>query len=570
MERKERKKIRNSIQTKIIIMVNIGMILLGVILLSASTARFKSEMNNTLRNYILAEADMTGHTIESAVELGLSIDDTEAMTEFLQDINVNGTASSYAYLVSSDATMMWHPTESKIGQPVENSVVKGLVSDIQAGTLAKHSDIIEYEYKGAIKYAGYYIDEAESYILVITADKNDLFMVINRTINVLIVLSLIALVALDIFGMFYLVRAITRPLKVLTNVVDRVSDLDLTVDDYDSLMKRSDEIGLMSRAVSKMCDSLDASMSVISKQAGILKTESAELSESATNMSETCEEVDRAVLEIADGASNQADETSKATDNVVTIGVMIEATNEAVKELSSAAESMSTAESNAQITLQELNDISKKTTEVIDTIAEKTAKTNESAEKIQEVTALIAGIANQTNLLSLNASIEAARAGDAGRGFAVVAEEISKLADQSNESARQIDDIVKQLIADSDEAVASMDEVKNATAVQTEGIMKTGETFDLISDGINTSNESIKRIVEKVKEIDNARVSVVDTVQNLTAIAEENAASTEESSASVSNIDTIAVNIQEDSVKLSEIAVTLGENVARLKLKNKE
>jgi methyl-accepting chemotaxis protein len=570
MERKERKKIRNSIQTKIIIMVNMGMILLGVILLTASTVRFKSEMNNTLRNYILAEADMTGRVIDNAVSNGTSIDDKEAMTQLLKGINVNGTASSYAYLVSADATMMWHPTESKIGQPVENSVVKGLVADIQAGTLNKYSDIIEYEYKGAIKYAGYYIDEAQSFILVITADKNDLFMVINRTINVLIILSLIALIALDIFGMIYLVRAITRPLKVLTNVVDRVSDLDLTVDDYDSLLNRSDEIGLMSRAVSKMCDSLDNSMSVISKQAGILKTESAELSESATNMSETCEEVDRAVLEIADGASNQADETSKATDNVVTIGVMIEATNEAVNELSTAAESMSNAESNAQVTLRELNEISKKTTEVIDTIAEKTAKTNESAEKIQEVTALIAGIANQTNLLSLNASIEAARAGDAGRGFAVVAEEISKLADQSNESARQIDDIVKQLIADSDEAVASMDEVKNATAVQTEGIMKTGEAFDLISDGINTSNESIKRIVEKVKEIDNARVSVVDTVQNLTAIAEENAASTEESSASVSNIDTIAVNIQEDSVKLSEIAVTLGENVARFKLKDKE
>ncbi|MBP5152307.1 MAG: methyl-accepting chemotaxis protein, partial [Lachnospiraceae bacterium] len=171
MEKKKTNKIRNGIQTKVLVLINAGMIVLGLILLSVSTGRFKREMNLTFSNYILAQADMAGTNLENSVQHGADAADVNTTTYLLKDIKVNGTASSYAYLVSSDATMLWHPTESKIGAPVENSVVKGLVSQIASGTLTKYSDIIEYEYKGAIKYAGYYIDKAQSFILVVTADK---------------------------------------------------------------------------------------------------------------------------------------------------------------------------------------------------------------------------------------------------------------------------------------------------------------------------------------------------------------------------------------------------------------
>ncbi len=565
MEKKKTNKIRNGIQTKVLVLINAGMIVLGLILLSVSTGRFKREMNLTFSNYILAQADMAGTNLENSVQHGADAADVNTTTFLLKDIKVNGTASSYAYLVSSDATMLWHPTESKIGAPVENSVVKGLVSQIASGTLTKYSDIIEYEYKGAIKYAGYYIDKAQSFILVVTADKNDLFSAVNNTVNTLIIVSILALAVLNVLGVFFVVTLITRPLSKLTNVVNNVSDLDLTIDNYGELLNKTDEIGVMARAVDKMRLSLEEAVKDIADQSNVLKEAASTLNEAANNMSETSSEVDRAVSEIADGASSQADETQKATENVVTIGVMIEATNDAVGELGKAADSMASAEKNAQTILKDLDEISAQTANVIDKIAEQTAKTNESASKIQEVTAIISSLASQTNLLSLNASIEAARAGEAGRGFAVVAEEIGKLADQSNESAKQIDDIVKQLIADSDEAVASMDEVKAASEKQTEGIKKTGDAFELISEGINTSNASIEKIVDKMKEMDGARVSVVDTVQNLTAIAQENAASTEESSASVTNINNIAANIGDDSARLNSIAATLGDTVAKFK-----
>ena len=191
--------------------------------------------------------------------------------------------------------------------------------------------------------------------------------------------------------------------------------------------------------------------------------------------------------------------------------------------------------------------------------------TNESASKIREVTGLITEIAEETNLLSLNASIEAARAGDAGRGFAVVASQIQKLADQSSSSAKQIEEIVDRLISDSEQAVATMDQVKAIISKQSEDVEKTGNAFGEVSEGIKNSMSVIQSISEKVRTMDEARVNVVDTVQNLTAIAEENAASTQESSASVTSITGIAVNIEQSSGDLKQIAMDLDEDMKEFK-----
>ena len=136
--------------------------------------------------------------------------------------------------------------------------------------------------------------------------------------------------------------------------------------------------------------------------------------------------------------------------------------------------------------------------------------------------------------MSLNASIKAARAGEQGRGFAVVAAQIQKLAEQSNESTQQIESITDSLIADSEKAVNIMGEVKDIMMRQNEHVSKTDEIFTQVKGGIDSSIDGVSKIAEKTRQMDEARVKVVDVVQNLTAIAEENAASTEETLASVS------------------------------------
>jgi methyl-accepting chemotaxis protein len=222
---------------------------------------------------------------------------------------------------------------------------------------------------------------------------------------------------------------------------------------------------------------------------------------------------------------------------------------------------MKEAGDSATETLSQLEQINAKTREAIDVIVEQTNTTNSSAGKIREATNLITSIAEETNLLSLNASIEAARAGEQGKGFAVVASQISKLAEQSNESARQIEAIIDSLISDSAKSVETMDEVQKIMEEQSEKVGQTVEMFGKVKEGINTSINGISNIAEKTRKLDDARVNVVDVVQNLTAIAEENAASTEETSASVTEVNNVVLNISKDANDLDEIALKLKQQI---------
>ncbi len=215
---------------------------------------------------------------------------------------------------------------------------------------------------------------------------------------------------------------------------------------------------------------------------------------------------------------------------------------------------MYTSSEVAAETLDTMDTVNRKAQQAIDLIYEQTNTTNESAVKIKEATSVITSIANQTNLLSLNASIEAARAGEQGRGFAVVAGEIQNLAEESNESAKMIEGIIAHLIEDSEKAVQTMDEVKMVMAHQNENVGLTRDKFSEMHGGVKKTIEGIRNIAEKMEQIDATRSNVVDVVQNLTALAEENAAGTEEVSASVTEVGEHMSNIARKSGELRQIA----------------
>lgn len=236
---------------------------------------------------------------------------------------------------------------------------------------------------------------------------------------------------------------------------------------------------------------------------------------------------------------------------------MVEDTNQEVENLYLYANAMKKSGDDASKTLSDLEEINHKAKESIDLIYQQTNTTNESALKIREATELITFIAEQTNLLSLNASIEAARAGEQGRGFAVVASQIQKLAEQSNESARQIGEIITLLISDSGKAVDTMNEVMEIMEVQNKNIQQMGRQFEQLFAAIDKSNRGVGNIADRTKSLDEARVNVVDIVQNLTAIAEENAAGTQETSASVTEVNDIVSQISENANQLRRIAEEL-------------
>lgn len=495
---------------------------------------------------------------EKYAALGDAALEYDIMSAMFDGAGLQEVDSSYVYIVEADGTMLFHPTEEKVGQPVENEVVKGVVEQLSQGKIPS-AEVVEYLFKGVTKYAGYYVDPSGDFILVLTADEDELFETIDEMVIEAIIGSVIALVICSAIGIM-IPWKIVKSIEKTTGMVNQIADMDFRESPEEAkLILRKDESGEISRAIRDLRGKLSDVISNLQNQTQQLYDASENLNRNAEETVETVGQVEQAVQEIATGASSQADETQQATEHVITMGEMVEETTQEVNTLHGTMEEMGRAGETAADKLHQLEDINSRAKSSLDDIYEQTNTTNQSALKIQEVIGIITEIAEETNLLSLNASIEAARAGEQGRGFAVVASQIQKLAEQSNESARKIEEIVTYLISDSKQAVETMDEVKGIMDEQINFVTETADIFRNLQSEIGNSIDKIEQISVRTGKLDQERIGVVDVVQDLTAIAEENAAGTEETSASVIAVGGIMTQVSKNVFALKEIADNLDE-----------
>lgn len=562
MKKKNKVSFFNSIKTKIVLLIVVAVFATATLSLWTVIPLARDSQSELIKNYMKDIAFIAGEGIDKEIELigSETIMTPEELQSTVGHVNIEGMSSSYAYVVGADGTMLYHPTAEKIGQPVENDAVKQILGELSKGNRME-TDVITYVFKGVTKYASFYIGQNKDYIVVVTADEDETLASVNQILKNSVLASVVVLILCSVIGFFIAVRII-KPIEKITVVITKLAELDFTENPLQKyLNKRKDETGVMGRSIDVLRRELSRVVGNIVKQSGHIYDSSNAMSASTVETSASVEQVEKAISEIAQGATSQAQETQTATENVILMGNMIEETNEEVEILRENARKMRDAGDQAINILSDLNAINQKTKEAIQVIYEQTNTTNVSAMKIKEATDMISDIAEETNLLSLNASIEAARAGEQGRGFAVVASQIQKLAEQSNESARQIDNIINMLISDSEKSVETMEDVRVVIEKQNENVMNTEEAFRHVKDGIDQSIDGIRAIAAKTQKLDEARVKVVDVVQNLTAIAEENAASTEETSASAAEVGSIVSNIATDVEQLNGIAKEMEENI---------
>ncbi len=385
------------------------------------------------------------------------------------------------------------------------------------------------------------------------------------------------LAALIIFGVVFAVAAavlcffeVRKMAKALDSSVDgltRVAEGDLTVRVEEKDTKRKDEIGDIARGVKKLAEELNEIVSSIQTSSGEVSQFSDLMNESMARISETVASVNLAVEDIAKGATSQATETMQANTQVAQIGDAIEVAVAEVENLSVSAKKMDEYSIDADKTLQELLIISKEADDAINEIKKQTNETNESAQQIQKATDMIAAIASQTNLLSLNASIEAARAGEAGMGFAVVADEIRQLAEQSRTSAEEIREVVEVLILNSNTSVKAMDNVSESIVTQNDKLDETLRVFTALSAEVSVVMKAIKEINAQTKQLADLREGVVNIVEGLAAIAEENAAGAEETSASMYEVSTILEECTRQTEELVVLKEELEKNMALFTVK---
>ena len=339
-----------------------------------------------------------------------------------------------------------------------------------------------------------------------------------------------------VVGCAAFLRLITKALTITSGYLARLADQDLSVQVEDRFLKRPDEIGDIARSLNSVKESFHGVIGDLQESATSLEHENRAFLDKFNLISQNIGNINIAVEEIARGSTDQAGETAKASDSIARIGTALDQNAGSIGGLNGSVDSMTDYAKQAYEALNKVLDIGKKTASEVTVLKEETNNTNISAQKINEAVSLIQDIAQQTNLLSLNASIEAARAGDSGRGFAVVAEEIRNLSEGSSKGAEQIAAIVSQLIHNSDISVERMGSVEKNVDVQMRHLDGLNSAFIGLGREISKVSEASGSIAEQTTQITAMKDEIRVVVEQLAAISEENAASTEETSASMQDL----------------------------------
>ncbi|WFR57492.1 methyl-accepting chemotaxis protein [Anaerocolumna sp. AGMB13025] len=479
----------------------------------------------------------------------------------------------YAFIIGSDATMYAHPNRDLVMNQVnvykeieDNGPLKTFGLALKKLGTGKEG-ILRYSYNGEKRITAMAPIPGSNWTLAIgnyesevLKEMNTLRGLLTTATAVVLILGAAAGIAIGLY--------ITKPVVHLQKSIEKLSVYDFSpqTDKKDGLIeRRRDEIGNIARSLTVMKNNITNLIKIVAANSEQVAASSQELTSTSRQSAESAGEVARTIEEIARGASDQAKETETGTGTIQELGDIITQDQQYLNELNDYIKNVTTLKDTGLETVTELSNRNRDSSTSAKEIQSHINETAKSAEKIQAASLMIKSIAAQTNLLALNAAIEAARAGEAGRGFSVVAEEIRNLAEQSNNFTDEISVVMKDLTDKTEASVKAIEAVESIMEAQTVSVTDTSQKFDGISAALEHMQELISNLNHSGARMLIKKDEIISTMENLSAISEENAAGTEEASASMEEQTAAMDEIANASESLAELAQELQTEIGKFR-----
>lgn len=422
-----------------------------------------------------------------------------------------------------------------------------------------------YEINGEKVYGSFAPIEGTNWLYIYTKSEKQILKSIPELTKRIVTRGAAIFITAIIFIIF-IGYSICKPIEKIQAHSKHLSQLDISQDVSKDIINRRDEIGSLGKAFQDIIDNFKIVLTDIEHSSSDLNNSAAALLSLSNESTKMSNEVATTVEQVAMSAVEQSESIEDGAEKAESIGASIEKNRIYLKGLNKSSENVAKSVGKGLEVVEKLNAITQKNTLAIEEVNKIILKTKDSSLKIGETSSLISNIAEQTNLLSLNASIEAARAGEAGRGFAVVAGEIKKLAEESKLFTLEIDNIVKELQLNSEEAVETMRQVLSITDEQKLSVVQNKEQYGAIDKAMEYNIGAMNRLNNSGQEMNRSKDEILFILQNLSAISEENSASSEESAAFVEELTGSMETINVSSESLRDLANNLKSIMYRFKI----
>lgn len=467
----------------------------------------------------------------------------------------------YALLIDATGMVMAHPVKELVGTKLAENSDTGLVQ--LADTLLKSENgFTKFQEQGINKVVSFTTVPITGWKIAIMIPESEVYAEINETASKM-AMTVVAVMLIMTIIVFLISSSITKPIIKLNKAAAQVAAGDMT---YKVDIKSKDEIGQLANSFNIMTDNIKQLVQEINELSNSVVSYTGLMTSSSHQAVAISEQMAEAVSDLARGADVQSNSVQEGLNKVMQLGedlkVIVENTNTASESSNQVHELIG----EGMKVVSHQNTKVMENTEAGQNVAVAIKSLDEKSKQIGEIVEVIDSISSQTNLLALNAAIEAARAGEQGRGFAVVADEVRKLAEQSSAATGKISNLIEEIKQGTENAVKEVETSEHIIKEQETSVSNVKRIFEVIAASVEQMRMKFEEVTLGTKSIDKETAEINDVISKLAGIAENNAASSEEVAASteeqVATLQEISANIN----NLSEMAQQLKSSLNKFKL----